>query len=71
MQQKEIEDVELGLNSDLSREDVRFLLRDESHDLHPHENICMKFPGRIGTNYDPSDDLSVYKVLPKGHKPKV
>mmetsp|Transcript_17953 Transcript_17953/g.17146 ORF Transcript_17953/g.17146 Transcript_17953/m.17146 type:complete len:98 (+) Transcript_17953:327-620(+) len=68
--QKEIEDVELGLNSDLTEMDVKHLLKDRD-DGHHDKQKCMKYPGRFGTNYEPSDDLSVYKILPKGQKPIV
>ena len=66
---KEIEDMELGLNSDFSEADVKHLLRDKT-DGHHSGVKCLKFPGRFGTNYEPSDDLSVYKVFPKGEKAK-
>lgn len=68
--QKEIEDMELGLNSDFAEADVKHLLKDKD-DGHHGSNRCMRYPGRFGTNYDKSDDLSVYKVLPKGQKPLV
>ena len=67
---KEVEDMELGLQSDFATSDVKHLIRDKS-DGH-HENVkCLKHPARFGTNYAPTDDLSVYKVLPKGVKPLV
>ena len=63
----EIEDIELGLNSDLSQGDVAHLMSEgDSH--HAARKTCSKLPGRFGTNYDKTDDLSVYKVLPRGTK---
>ena len=67
---KEIEDMELGLNSDFSEADVKHLLKDKD-DGHHSAKKCMQYPGRFGTNYSKSDDLSIYKVLPKGQKPLV
>ena len=64
----EIEGIEAGLNSDMSKEDIRNLLKDKAE--HPEEVKTMRFPGRHGLNYGKSDDLSPYKVLPKGTKPK-
>ena len=66
---KEIEDMELGLNSDFSEQDVQHLLRDKN-DGHHSGKKCLKYPARFGTNYQPSDDLSVYKVFPKGERAK-
>ena len=66
---KEIEDMETGLNSDFSEQDVQHLLRDKS-DGHHSGKKCLKYPARFGTNYEPTDDLSVYKVLPKGERAK-
>ena len=67
---KEIEDMELGLQSDFAHSDVKHLLRDKG-DGH-HDNVkCLRYPARFGTNYGASDDLSVYKVMPKGQKPVV
>eukprot|EP00349_Pseudokeronopsis_sp_Brazil_P000115 CAMPEP_0202957752 /NCGR_PEP_ID=MMETSP1396-20130829/2146_1 /ASSEMBLY_ACC=CAM_ASM_000872 /TAXON_ID= /ORGANISM="Pseudokeronopsis sp., Strain Brazil" /LENGTH=97 /DNA_ID=CAMNT_0049675427 /DNA_START=328 /DNA_END=621 /DNA_ORIENTATION=- len=68
--QKEIEDIELGLNSDFAEADIKHLIRDKD-DGHHGAAKCMRYPGRFGTNYEKSDDLSVYKVLPKGQKPLV
>ena len=67
---KEIEDMELGLNSDFAEADVRHLLKDKD-DGHHGGKKCVRYPARFGTNYDRSDDLSVYKILPKGQKPIV
>jgi len=67
---KEIEDMETGLNSDFSEADVQHLLRDKGEGHHESKK-CMKFPARFGTNYEPSDDLSIYKIMPKGQKPIV
>jgi hypothetical protein len=66
---KEIEDMETGLNSDFSEQDVQHLLRDKN-DGHHSGKKCLKYPARFGTNYAPSDDLSVYKVFPKGERAK-
>jgi hypothetical protein len=62
--------MEQGLNSDFAEADVRHLLKDKGGDHHSSQK-CMRYPGRFGTNYEKSDDLSVYKVLPKGIKPVV
>ena len=62
---KEIEDMELGLASDFSDADVKHLLKDKD-DGHHGGKKCIRYPGRFGTNYEKSDDLSVYKILPKG-----
>lgn len=67
--QKEIEDMEAGLNSDFAPADVKHLLKDKS-DGHHGNAKTVRFPGRVGTNYDRSDDLSIYKVHPKGVKPQ-
>lgn len=67
---KEIEDMELGLNGDFAPLDVKNLVRDKDEGHHGSAK-CAKYPGRFGTNYQPSDDLSVYKVLPKGQRPVV
>lgn len=66
---KEIEDMELGLNSDFAESDVKHLMRDKN-DGHHSSVKCLKFPARFGTNYEASDNLSVYKVHPKGYKPQ-
>lgn len=65
---KEIEDMEMGLNSDFSESDVKHMLK-EKDDGHHGSKKCMRYPARFGTNYEKSDDLSVYKILPKGQKP--
>ena len=62
---KEIEDMEMGLQSDFSDADVRHLLKDKDEGHHAAKK-CMKYPDRFGTNYSKSDDLSMYKILPKG-----
>ena len=67
---KEIEDMELGLKSDFSEADVKHLLKDKD-DGHHSSQKCLKYPGRFGTNYEKSDDLSVYKILPRGQKPTI
>ena len=66
----EIADMEAGLNSDFAEADVRHLLR-EKGDGHHASKKCLRYPARFGTNYEASDDLSVYKVMPKGVKPLV
>lgn len=43
----------------------------QTHPTHHGSSRCMRYPGRVGTNYDRTDDLSVYKVLPKGQRPVV
>lgn len=68
---KEIEDMEMGLQSDFADADVKHLLRDKDDGHHGGGKKCVRYPGRFGTNYLPSDDLSVYKILPKGQKPIV
>ena len=65
--QEEIEDVELGLNGDMTEADIAFMLSDKGGD-HGSSKLCTGLPGRFGTNYDKTDNLSVYKVLPKGQK---
>lgn len=68
--EKEINDMEAGLNGDFSKSDVRHLLKDR--DAGHHESFkALRFPDRVGTNYAKSDDLSCYKILPKGVKPVV
>ena len=63
--QKEIEDVELGLTSDMSEADIAHAMRDPDHGHHSSQ-LCARFPGRWATNYEKTDALSIYKVLPKG-----
>ncbi len=68
--EKEINDMEAGLNSDFSHADVRHLLKDR--DTSSHDSFtALRFPDRVGTNYAKSDDLSCYKILPRGVKPQV
>ncbi len=67
---KEIDDMEQGLSSDFAEADVRHMLKDKG-DGHHESKKCVRFPGRFGTNYDKSDNLSVYKILPKGQRPVV
>ena len=67
---KEIEDMEQGLQGDFAESDVKHLLKDKGEDHHSSRK-CLQYPGRFGTNYGKSDDLSIYKVLPKGQKPIV
>jgi len=63
----EIEDMEQGQNGEFSEEDVKGLLKDK-HD-HGAEFKSLRYPGRVGTNYAKTDDLSCYKVHPSGSKP--
>ena len=65
--QKEIEDVELGLTGDMSEADIKHAMKDPSHGHHGGK-LCTRYPGRWASNYEKSDALSVYKVLPKGQK---
>ena len=67
---KEIDDMEQGLQSDFAESDVKHLLKDKGGDHHDSKK-CLRYPARFGTNYDKSDDLSIYKVVPKGQKPLV
>ena len=64
---KEIEDMETGLNGEFSQDDIKNLLKDKSS--HAEAGKTIRYPGRVGTNYDRSDDLSCYKVHPSGSKP--
>ena len=68
--QEEIEDMELGLNGDMSEADIAFMMSDKG-DHHDAGKLCVGLPGRFGTNYAPTDNLSVYKVLPKGEKQQI
>ena len=67
---KEVEDLESGLNSDFAAADIKHLLKDKD-DGHHALGKCARYPARVGSNYEKSDELSVYKVLPKGQKPIV
>ena len=64
---KEIEDMEQGLNGEFSEDDIKDLIKDKSE--HASPALVMSYPGRVGDNYQPSDDLSVYKTHPSGSKP--
>ena len=64
---KEIEDMELGLNGEFAEDDIRNLLKDK--DDHGSETKIVRYPARVGTRYDDSDDLSIYKTYPSGSKP--
>ena len=66
---KEIEDMELGLNGDFSEADIKHLNRDKSGG-HQDSATCMRYPARYANNYAPTDDLSIYKVMPRGQIPK-
>ena len=67
---KEIDDMEQGLQSDFAESDVKHLLKDKGGDHHDSKK-CLRYPARFGTNYEKSDDLYIYKVVPKGQKPVV
>ena len=64
---KEIEDMEQGLNGEFADDDIKNLLKDKSH--HASRGKTVRYPGRVGSNYQKSDDLSCYKVHPSGSKP--
>ena len=64
---KEIEDMELGLNGEFAEDDIKNLLKDKSS--HASRGKTVKYPARVGSNYQKSDDLSCYKVHPSGSKP--
>jgi hypothetical protein len=64
---KEIEDMELGYAGEFAEDDIRNLLKDKSH--HGSLAKSVRYPGRVGSNYARSDDLSCYKVHPSGSKP--
>ena len=64
---KEIEDMEQGLNGEFSEDDIKDLIKDKSD--HGTADLVMRYPGRVGTNDQPSDDLSIYKTHPSGSKP--
>ena len=66
---KEIEDMEAGLNGDFTPMDIKHLNKD-ADDGHHGAATCFRFPDRYGTNYEKTDALSIYKVLPKGQKPE-
>merc|ERR1719454_1041688 len=58
--EKEISDVEAGLNSDFHESDIRHLLKDKGE--HAHESFkATRHPDRVGTNYAKGDQLSCYK----------
>lgn len=64
---KEIEDMELGYAGEFAEDDIKNLLKDKSHHGALHKSV--RYPGRVGSNYSRSDDLSCYKVHPSGSKP--
>ena len=64
---KEIEDMEQGLNGEFAEDDIKDLIKDRSE--HGTPALVMQYPGRVGSNYQPSDDLSIYKTHPAGSKP--
>ena len=65
----EIEDMEAGLNGEVSNADVRHLNKDRAEEHHDNF-VAWYYPARVGTNYEQSDALSCYKIHPRGVKPK-
>jgi len=63
---KEIEDMESGLSGEFSEADIKNLTKDKSS--HAEAAKVVRYPGRVGTNYVRSDDLSCYKVHPVEEK---
>ena len=63
---KEIEDMEAGLSGEFSEADIKNLTKDKSS--HGDETKVVRYPGRVGTNYVRSDNLSFYKVHPVEEK---
>ena len=63
---KEIEDMEAGLSGEFSEADIKNLTKDKSS--HGDETKVVRYPGRVGTNYVRSDNLSCYKVHPVEEK---
>ena len=64
---KEIEDMELGFQDEFAESDIKNLLKDKS--THASAGKVVHYPDRVGSNYPKTDDLSCYKVHPKGQKP--
>ena len=64
---KEIEDIELGLNGEFVKDDIRNLLKYKND--HGSETKIVRYTARAGTRYDDTDDLSIYKTRPSGLKP--
>ena len=64
----EVEDMEKGLSGEFSDDDIRNLVKDQNE--HGAGNKFFRYPGRVATNYQPSDDLSIYKTHPVDSKPK-
>ena len=60
--------MEAGLSGEFSEDDIRNLVKD--HHEHGEPNKFFRYPGRVATNYVPSDDLSIYKTHPVGSGPK-
>ena len=61
----EVEDVEAGLAGDMSEADILHAMRDPD-DGHHSDQLCFRHPSRWPSNYEKTDALSMYKVLPKG-----
>ena len=66
---KEIEDTEGGLNGEFAESDIQNLIKDKK-ESHGDYHMSTKYPGRVGYNYQKSDDLSCYKIHPVGSGPK-
>ena len=66
----EIQDVEEGLNGQQTEEDIFSLVQDKD-DHHGNPKLVMQYPGRVGYNYERTDDLSIYKVHPRGVMNKI
>ena len=62
----EIEDQEAGLANDFSNADLKHLNHDKP-DGHNENFKSLRYPDRVGTNYEKGDQLSCYKILPKKH----
>ena len=62
----EIEDQEAGLANDFSNADLKHLNHDKP-DGHNERFKSLRYPDRVGSNYEKGDQLSCYKILPKKH----
>ena len=63
----EVSDMEQGLNGEFTESDIQNVLKDSAG--HGAGSKTLRYPGRVGTNYAKTDDLSCYKVHPSGSKP--
>ena len=69
--QDTLKDVMNGLDADFTEDEIRLLIRDHPPKPAAPKSIAFN-PARCGTNYLPSDDqLSLYKLLPRGQKPHI